>query len=242
MLCIIIVSKANNSLAITFERIFEMEENDKKNSRIFYLTLAVVLTVVAIIVIAITVARRNVPSGITGGGSGSVITEDSGDQSTGLEDKNKLPSFALPIENCQLDVDFSDTVLVFSQTMGDYRTHMGIDLSCELGQEVMAVADGVIKNIWNDPFMGTCISIEHTGNAISYYKNLDPVVKEGIVIGASVSQGDVIGAVGESAMNEISQDPHLHLELKVNDKHVDPKDHIKLPTPQVKPEDQNKEN
>ena len=54
MLCIIIVSKANNSLAITFERIFEMEENDKKNSRIFYLTLAVVLTVVAIIVIAIT--------------------------------------------------------------------------------------------------------------------------------------------------------------------------------------------
>ena len=242
MLCIIIVSKANNSLAITFERIFEMEENDKKNSRIFYLTLAVVLTVVAIIVIAITVARRNVPSGITGGGSGSVITEDSGDQSTGLEDKNKLPSFALPIESCQLDVDFSDTVLVFSQTMGDYRTHMGIDLSCELGQEVMAVADGVIKNIWNDPFMGTCISIEHTGNAISYYKNLDPVVKEGIVIGASVSQGDVIGAVGESAMNEISQDPHLHLELKVNDKHVDPKDHIKLPTPQVKPEDQNKEN
>ncbi|MBQ7226060.1 MAG: M23 family metallopeptidase [Clostridia bacterium] len=242
MLCIIIVSKANNSLAITFERIFEMEENDKKNSRIFYLTLAVVLTVVAIIVIAITVARRNVPSGITGGGSGSVITEDSGDQSTGLEDKNKLPSFALPIESCQLDVDFSDTVLVFSQTMGDYRTHMGIDLSCELGQEVMAVADGVIKNIWNDPFMGTCISIEHTGNAISYYKNLDPVVKEGIVIGASVSQGDVIGAVGESAMNEISQDPHLHLELKVNDKQVDPKDHIKLPTPQVKPEDQNKEN
>ena len=120
--------------------------------------------------------------------------------------------------------------------MEDYRTHTAIDLSATLGQEVMAVADGVVKNIWNDPFMGTCVSIEHSGNAVSYYKNLDPVIKDGLVIGASVKAGDVIGAVGESAMNEIAQDPHLHFELKVDDKSVDPKDHIKLPTPQVKPE------
>lgn len=209
-----------------------MEENDKKNLRIFYLTLAVILTVVAVIVIAVTVARRSpaidtLPSESTQ--SSSTVDDN---QDAGLEDTNPLPTFVLPLQECVIDVDYSDTVLVFSQTMNDYRTHTGIDFTAELGAPVMAVADGVVKNIWQDPFMGTCISIEHSGNAVSYYKNLDPVVTEGLVIGASVKAGEVIGAVGESAMNEIAQDPHLHLELKVNDKHVNPRDHIKISMPE----------
>ena len=215
-----------------------MEENDKKNLRIFYLCLAVVLTVVTIMIIAVTVARKNTPTDGTQSSSQNGSLDNNTD--AGLEEENKLPTFVSPLTECTLDVDFSDTVLVFSPTMNDYRTHTAIDLSATLGQEVMAVADGVVKNIWQDPFMGTCVSIEHTGNAISYYKNLDPVVKEGLVIGAAVKAGDVIGAVGESAMNEVAQDPHLHFELKVNDKHVDPKEHIKFPTPEVNPDSGNK--
>ena len=209
-----------------------MEEQDKKNLRIFYLTLAAVLTVVAILVVAITVARRNTPAIDSTNSTQQSGTVDQGDKDAIVEDENKLPTFTSPLSECTLDVDFSDTVLVFSPTMEDYRTHTAVDLVAGLGQEVMAVADGVVKNIWHDPFMGTCISIEHTGNSISYYKNLDPVIKEGLAIGTSVKAGDVIGAVGESAMNESAQDPHLHFELKVNDKAVDPKDYIKLPFPQ----------
>lgn len=214
-----------------------MEENNKQNSRIFYLTLAVVLTVVSVIVIAVTVARRSSPNLDTNIGSSNIV--GNGDTDADLEENNDLPTFVLPMRECLIDVDFSDTVLVFSPTMKDYRTHTGIDIQGTLGQEVMAVADGVVKNIWQDPFMGTCVSVEHTGNAISYYKNLDPVVKEGLVIGAFVKAGDVIGAIGESAMNEVSQDPHLHFELKVDDKHVDPKDHLKIPAPQA-PSEENK--
>ena len=210
-----------------------MDANDKKNTRIFYLTLAVILTTVAIIVIAITVARRNVPIEQGTKTDSSIQTQDE-DINTGLNDnENKLPSFVSPMKKCTIDVDFSDTVLVFSPTMGDYRTHEAIDLTSEPGQEVVAVADGVVKNVWQDHFMGTCVAIEHTGNAVSYYKNLDPVVNERIVIGASVKAGDVIGAIGESSINELSQDPHLHFELKVDDKHVDPKDHIKFPAPEI---------
>lgn len=207
-----------------------MEENDKKNLRIFYLTLAVVLTVVAVIVIAVTVARRNPPIEELPVESTQSSQTSNNEEDAGLDDKNTLPTFVMPLEKWELDVDYSDTVLVFSQTMNDYRTHCALDFSSELGSPVMAIADGVVKNIWQDPFMGTCVSIEHSGNAVSYYKNLDPVVKEGLIIGASVKAGDVIGAVGESAMNEVAQDPHLHLELKVNDKHVNPKEHLKLPT------------
>ena len=210
-----------------------MNAQDKKFSRIFYLTLAVILTVTAIIIIAVAVARRNQPLPNTD--TPSSVLDSNPDTSTGLEEDENV-SFGLPLAECTLDIDYSDTVLVFSPTMSDYRAHLGIDLRGEIGQEVMAVADGVVKNIWQDPFMGTCVSIEHDKNTISYYKNLDPVVKEGLVIGTAVSKGDVIGAIGESAMNEVAQDPHLHFELKVNDKHVDPKDHIKLPTPEVTPD------
>lgn len=218
-----------------------MEENDKKNLRVFYLSLAVVLTVVAIMIIAITVAKRSEPvEPPTSSTQQSQNTPSSDNTDAGLDEENKLPVFVSPLLECTLDMDFSDTVLVFSPTMEDYRTHTAIDLTAPLGTEVMAVADGVVKNIWHDPFMGTCVSIEHTGNAVSYYKNLDPVVKEGLVIGASVKAGDVIGAVGESAMNEIAQDPHLHFELKVDDKCVNPKDHIKFPFPNQKPESENK--
>ena len=217
-----------------------MEENDKKASRAFYLTLAVVLTIVAVLVIAITVARRNTPTDVSGILSSGNVNENE-DTDTGLGEENDLPVFVSPLKDCSLDVDFSDTVLVFSPTMKDYRTHLGIDVTSPLGSEVMAAADGTVTNVWNDPFMGTCISIEHSGNAVSYYKGLDPVVKDGIVIGASVKAGDVIGAVGESAMNEVAQDPHLHFELKVDGKHVNPKDHIKFPAPEVNPEEKPEE-
>ena len=107
--------------------------------------------------------------------------------------------------------------------------HLGVDISANLGDEVLAVADGVVTNVWDDPFMGTCVSIEHSGNAVSIYKNLDPEVADGIIIGASVTSGKVIGAVGESAMNELASEPHLHYELKVDGTHVDPKKHFKFP-------------
>ena len=204
-----------------------MEENEKKSPRVLYLTLAIVLAIVAVIIIATTVANRtsNAPD---------TDTNNNDEQANG--DLDTLPEFSLPVSG-EISIDYSDSVPVFSTTMNDYRTHLGVDISASLGSEVLAVADGVVTNVWDDPFMGTCVSIEHQGNAISIYKNLDPEVADGIIIGASVSTGDVIGAVGESAMNELAEEPHLHYEMKIDGKHVDPKGH--LPFPNQKPEGDN---
>lgn len=209
-----------------------MEENNTKNARVFYLTVAVVLAVVAILIVAAVAARRN---SITHTDSDTdTNSEINTDTPTIDENEDILPTFSLPVSG-EISVDYSDSIPVFSQTMNDYRTHLGVDIGAELGSDVLAVAGGTVTNVWNDPFMGTCVSIEHSGNAVSIYKNLAPTVSEGIIIGAEVKSGDIIGAVGESAMNEIADEPHLHYELMVDNKHVDPKDHINFPAP--KPEE-----
>ena len=211
-----------------------MEENESKRvPRIIYLSVAIVLALVSIVIIATTVAnRQNV-------NTGDNSNTNTSDQQTNGDQTNSLPDFSLPV-NGEISIDFSDSVPVFSQTMNDYRTHLGVDISANLGDSVLAVAKGVVTNVWDDPFMGKCVSIEHSGNAVSIYKNLDPKVADGIIIGASVEKGDIIGAVGESAMNELASEPHLHYELKVNGGHVDPKKFFKFPG--QKPENESTEN
>ena len=201
-----------------------MDENEnKKNTRVFYLTLAVIFAVIAILVIATSVAKRNATTPPDDSSSSS-----SSDSGPTISETDVLPEFSLPV-NGEISMDFSDSVPVFSPTMGAWRTHLGVDVISELGSEVLAVADGTVTNIWDDPFMGTCITIEHSGKAVSVYKNLAKEVGDGIVVGCAVKAGDVIGTVGETAMNEIAQEPHLHYELTVEGKNVDPKDHIKFP-------------
>ncbi len=214
-----------------------MQENEnKKNTRVFYLTLAVILAVVAILIIATAVARRNASEGPNDDSSSSTQTPSG----PTISETDVLPEFSLPVDG-EISMDFSDSVPVFSPTMGDWRTHLGVDVVCELGTEVLAVADGTVSKVWEDPFMGMCVSVEHSGKAVSIYRNLAKEVGDGIVEGCTVKAGDVLGTVGETAMNEIAQEPHLHYELTVDGKIVDPKEHIKFPTKDITEDSENNE-
>ena len=102
---------------------------------------------------------------------------------------------------------------VFSETMGDYRVHLGVDILSAENSPVYATADGTVTQIWEDVRMGHCIAIQHSGNAVSIYKNLAEELPEGIVEGASVKSGQQIASVGSSAMVEIADEPHLHFEI-----------------------------
>ncbi len=111
---------------------------------------------------------------------------------------------------------------VYSATMNDYRVHCGIDIEAEIGSEVVSVADGVILSVGVDPFMGTTVTVDHGDGLVSVYKNLSPELGDGIKVGEEITEGTVIGNVGESAIIEIADEPHLHLELTLNGEHIDP--------------------
>ena len=135
------------------------------------------------------------------------------------------PAFVLPVSGA-MSKGHDLTLQVFSNTMRDWRVHNGIDIVATSGSPVYAAADGTVSAIWEDISYGTCISLSHAGECITYYKNLDPILAEGITVGAEVKQGQLIAAVGESAMVEIADEPHLHFELSVEGEYVDPTEYF----------------
>ncbi len=137
----------------------------------------------------------------------------------------KDPAFELPVQG-KLFKDHDATVQVYSATMGDYRVHLGVDIATEENAPVYAVADGKVARIWEDTLMGTCVAVSHEGDVLSVYKNLSADLAEGIAEGVSVKRGKQLGNVGETAILEMADEPHLHFEMTAAGIAVDPLDYF----------------
>ncbi len=131
--------------------------------------------------------------------------------------------FTWPV-NGRVVADFSVDALAYDVTMGDWRTHPGLDLAVDVGTKVKATAAGTVKSIEEDDLMGTVLTIDHGNGLVSEYANLAavPTVKEG----DSVMTGDVIGSVGTTAAAESGQANHLHFAMYKDNKAVDPRDYL----------------
>ena len=128
--------------------------------------------------------------------------------------------------------DFEIDVPVYSMTMNDYRAHTGVDISAPLGSEVVAASSGTVCKVWDDPLMGKCITVDHGDDIYTTYMNLADELDSSVAVGSKVSMGQTLGAVGESAIIEISEEPHLHLEMKVDGAYVDPLEYMGVASPQ----------
>ncbi|MPM17876.1 hypothetical protein SDC9_64276 [bioreactor metagenome] len=120
--------------------------------------------------------------------------------------------------------EFSLEVLAYDTTMGDWRTHSGMDVAADLGTEVLAASDGTVTDVFVDDLMGTTVVIKHSDGCTSTYCNLaaTPTVK----VGDKVTTGAVIGSVGSTAIAESSLAPHLHFEMSVKGESVDPMSYL----------------
>lgn len=99
--------------------------------------------------------------------------------------------------------------------------HLGIDLWCDAGTDILAVLDGEIhsfKNNVNYGDYGPTIIIKHSieGNEFySLYGHLSLESLEDISVGKKVKQGDKIGTLGDSSVNG-DYAPHLHFQLIID--------------------------
>ncbi|MBQ8208819.1 MAG: M23 family metallopeptidase [Clostridia bacterium] len=135
------------------------------------------------------------------------------------------PKFNLPTVGI-LSKKHDTSLQVYSATMNDYRVHNGIDIVTEEGAPVYAAADGTVSQVWEDPLMGNCIAISHSGECYTVYKNLAEEIAAGIEAGVNVSAGQLIASVGNTAMIEIAEEPHLHFEMTVAGEAANPLDYF----------------
>ncbi len=139
------------------------------------------------------------------------------------EEQQISPLFVRPV-NGEILVPHTVDKLLYDETMEDWRAHIGIDIASEVGTQVLAVSGGTVKSITNDPLYGTTVTISHGNEVESIYSNLaaQPTVYEGY----EVNVGDVIGAVGDTAMGESEQASHLHFSMIESGNFIDPENYL----------------
>lgn len=119
--------------------------------------------------------------------------------------------FVLPAK-ANVTKAFSAGAPVYSETMRDFRVHNAVDYEGDLGQKICAAANGTVEKIYKDPMLGNVIVIKHGGYLFSYCGMAENAY---VNIGDSVTAGEEIGALSEIPC-EISEKPHLHLEIYEN--------------------------
>ena len=126
--------------------------------------------------------------------------------------------FIWPVASRQVSQAYSAGAPVYSQTMKDWRIHTGTDLSAQVGEEVLACANGQVLETATDPLLGNLVTIEH-GDFVFSYCGLGEDFA--VSPGDTVAQGQVIGAI-TAVPQESAESPHLHLEVRRDQVCLDP--------------------
>ena len=122
--------------------------------------------------------------------------------------------------------EYAMDCLTYNETTRDWRTHNGIDITAEAGTPVCAAADGVVYTTYTDDVMGTTVVIRHGGGYVTTYSSMDQELK--VSAGDTVTMGQTLGYVGQSAVLETAVGDHVHFGVTLNDEPVDPADFLEL--------------
>ena len=113
---------------------------------------------------------------------------------------------------------YSGDELVYNKTLGDWRTHNGIDYAAKAGEAVPAPVAGSVVLAGSDGSWGPTVAIKDDAGRIWRLCGVaSPKVKEGDIVAA----GQTLGKVG-SVGCECAEEDHIHLEVKQGDAYLDP--------------------
>lgn len=143
---------------------------------------------------------------------------------TSKPEKAKELSFQKPVEG-DIVREFAKESLIYSETLQEWTTHMGIDIKAEKTAVVKCAEMGTVKTIKNDPRYGLTIVVEHESGFETVYANL--LTSEFVVEGEKVEKGQSLGTVGNTAVFEIADESHLHFEMFKDSVQVDPSIYLK---------------
>ena len=138
---------------------------------------------------------------------------------------NKPVAYTAPVSGT-IVTEHSLTVPVFSETLGEWRVHTGVDIECAEGTAVYSTAAGTVTGVYLDPMMGMTVEITHEDEVVSIYSNLERTLAEGIEVGKVIEGGEMIGTVGDTSLRELGKDAHLHFGIRAKGVNVNPLDYL----------------
>ncbi len=126
--------------------------------------------------------------------------------------------FIWPEPQAQISQPFGPSKYWFEPAFGSYpHFHTGIDLVEPFGSPIYAADDGIVALVGSSSSgYGNYVVIAHSGGLATLYGHLSTAL---VKVGQSVTQGEVVGLEGATGN---TTGPHLHFELRINQRPVDP--------------------
>jgi murein DD-endopeptidase MepM/ murein hydrolase activator NlpD len=139
-------------------------------------------------------------------------------------------AFSVPISGSDWTVlkSASFAELQRNNTLGRWELHGSYDLGAAAGTSVIAAYDGKIKSISTQNYLtGTVIRIEHANGLETTYGSLGSVT---VAVGDTVTKGQAIGTVGETAGSEKFGTPYVRFETYKDGVQIDPSEYADFST------------
>lgn len=105
--------------------------------------------------------------------------------------------------------------------LGGYRFHAGIDLVAPAGTQILATSPGVVTEAGWCGGYGLCVTVDHGDGYHTLYGHLSQLE---VAAGQHVASGQRLGLVGSTGQ---STGPHLHYEVRINGRPVDPRPYLR---------------
>lgn len=121
--------------------------------------------------------------------------------------------------------EYSDKEPSYSKTLDLWEVHKGLDISANEGYEVKSLLDGKVVNVFKDDKHGISVRVESSNNVVVVYSNLDE--KTNVKKGQEVTEGQVLGTVGNTTSVESEDGAHVHVEAFKGEESIDPMTLIK---------------
>ena len=132
---------------------------------------------------------------------------------------------ASPIEGNEVAA-YSMDCLSYNQTTRDWRVHNGVDIAAPEGTQVLAAAEGTVYAAYEDDTMGYTVVIRHTGGYTTTYSSLSEELA--VKTGDTVTLGQAIGCVGDTALVETAIGSHVHFGVTYQNTPMDPNEFLNM--------------
>ncbi len=195
-----------------------------KRNAFYFLIVLCIASVATVIALAVTYnSAQNIDSSIIDQPDVPTINPndpiDPPDEPIDPKPPVKKLTFLAPCNDGEVTSNYSDTQLVWNQSLKQYQTHMALDFkSADLN--VFASADGTVKEIGHNDLDGNYIVLAHDDGYVTKYMSLETA--SDLKVGTKIEQGQLLGKMSTTQGSESMDGAHLHFEIWKDNAQINP--------------------